>query len=44
MCDKHLNDGPLVCQANSADECDAHTHEYVSSTGSFVGTSEKDHG
>lgn len=44
MCDRHLNGGPLVCQANSGEESDGHTHQYASATGSFVGTSEKDHG
>lgn len=44
MCDRHLNGGPLVCEATAADEFDGHTHQYASATGSFVGNAEKDHG
>lgn len=42
MCTKHLNEGPLICQAPNSDENDGHTHQYASATGSWGDDKDKD--
>lgn len=40
MCERHLFDGPLTCQAAGTED-DGHVHIYVSATGSWVETKDQ---